>query len=234
MKKIKTAAVIAAAGKGKRFKSDIPKQYVKIGGKEILAHAVMNFERSNLIDGIILVVSRDRRVFVEEKIVKKYGFSKVIGVVSGGKERFNSVCGAVDFLGAFGPGNVLIHDGARPFFSEKLIPAVLRELKKEKAAIPVKKLTSTVKKVKNGYTAATLDRDVLRTSQTPQGFRFDCLKRLYKGKNIEKIKPTDEAALFERAGYKVKIIEDSGFNIKITTREDVEAARQYMKKEKTI
>ncbi|HDT15765.1 MAG TPA: bifunctional 2-C-methyl-D-erythritol 4-phosphate cytidylyltransferase/2-C-methyl-D-erythritol 2,4-cyclodiphosphate synthase, partial [Firmicutes bacterium] len=121
---------------------------------------------------------------------------------------------------------------ARPFFSEKLIPAMLRLLKKEKAVIPVKKINKTVKMVDSGYIKNTVDRDVLRTAETPQGFDFRCMEKLYKKKNIDRIRPTDEAAVFESAGYKVRVIEDPDFNVKVTEREDLEEVERFMKKRK--
>ncbi|MCE5299709.1 MAG: 2-C-methyl-D-erythritol 4-phosphate cytidylyltransferase [Spirochaetia bacterium] len=218
---MKNIAVIVAAGSGKRFKSETPKQFVKAGGREILAHAIDNFEASGAIDAIVIVVSPDYRLFTEIAIVKKYGYKKVIGVIDGGAERFNSVYNAVRFIKSCRPKNVLIHDGARPHVSQAVIKSIISALKKEKAVIPVNRIYATVKEVKNGYIKSTLNRENLRTAHTPQGFDYNTLEKLYDLKKLEKLKPTDDASVFEAAGIRVRVVEDSETNLKITVKTDI-------------
>jgi len=226
---MKNVAVIAAAGTGRRFKGATPKQFIRVGGKEILAHTLLNFEREKSINGILVVASKKHLEYVRKNIVKKYRLKKVFDVIEGGKERYNSVFNAVKYLEKVRPDNVLIHDGVRPVFSRQVLKDVIRSLKKDVAVIPVGKITGTVKLVYGGHVVKTLDRESLRVSNTPQGFRFSVLRRFYNEKNVEKHRPTDEAAAFEKAGYKVKIIEDEGFNLKITTKEDLKLIRRKLK-----
>ncbi|PKL91036.1 MAG: 2-C-methyl-D-erythritol 4-phosphate cytidylyltransferase [Candidatus Goldiibacteriota bacterium HGW-Goldbacteria-1] len=229
---MKTAAIIVAAGSGKRFGGAVPKQYLKLKGREILAHAVSVFEKSREIGLILLVVSPDYREFAGKMIVKKYGFKKVAGVIDGGAQRYDSVYNALKFLKKMAVDNVLIHDGARPYFEPGLITDVLRELKKYPAAIPVKKVSLTVKKVKGGFLNGTLDRNELRTAETPQGFRYKEILKAYETADFNKLKPTDDAQLFEARGKKVKAVEYEGINIKVTTKQDLEILKglPYFKK----
>jgi 2-C-methyl-D-erythritol 4-phosphate cytidylyltransferase len=225
---MKNAAIIVAAGKGKRFGGPLPKQYVKVHGREILARAIDNFEGSSDIGAIVVVVAEGYKEFVEKNIISKYGYKKVIGVINGGVERYNSVYNALAALKGHKPLNVLIHDGARPMVEAGLITQVARALKKERAVIPVKKVTLTVKEVKDGYIKKTIDRDKLRTADTPQGFRFMDILKLYGSGRLEKHKPTDDASVFERAGIRVKAIEHEGFNIKVTTQHDIKILKSML------
>ena len=113
-------AVIAAAGSGKRFGNSTPKQFMKVNGREILALAIDDFERAKEICAIVIVAAPEYMLRTAS-LVKKYGYSKVKAVVSGGEERFSSVYNAVCFLKKYMPDNVLVHDGARPYAGAGLI-----------------------------------------------------------------------------------------------------------------
>lgn len=223
---MKNIAIIMAAGKGKRFGHNLPKQYLKFKGREIIAWAIDNFEKSKIIDGIVIVVQRQFIEFIKKRIVKKYNLKKIIDIIEGGKERYNSVYNAISFLKKYNPQNILIHDAARPFFDNRLIKKIIKELKKYPAVIPVKKINFTIKKVNGDFILTTIDRENLRTSHTPQGFRYREIFKIYNEKNIKKYRPTDEAVLFEKKGEKVRIIEDKGINIKITTKEDLKLLKK--------
>jgi|DewCreStandDraft_4_1066084.scaffolds.fasta_scaffold17859_2 2-C-methyl-D-erythritol 4-phosphate cytidylyltransferase len=226
---MKNIGVIVAAGFGRRFGYRLPKQYYKVYGREILVYSALAFEREKIIDGILFVVGNNFIDFVKENIVKKHNFKKVIDVINGGKERFDSVYNAVRYLTKINPENVLIHDGARPFISNNLIKKIVNDLKIEKGVIPVIKISSTLKKVKGRYILETLNRNYFRLAATPQGFKFDILQKLYTKKFINKIKPTDESYAFEKAGIKVKTIEEDERNIKITTKNDIELIKTTLK-----
>lgn len=221
-------ALIMAAGRGKRFKGSLPKQYVKLAGMEIMAHAIQRLEKESLIDAIVVVAGQKYIKFVRDNIVKKYGFKKVTAVISGGKERYDSVYKALKFIKKFLPENVVIHDGARPVFDAKALKAVLASLKNEYAVIPAIRIVPTIKQVNNGYVVQTIDRDILRASVTPQGFKYSDLLSLYSAAAIKKIKPTDEAFIFENVGFRVKVVEHEGPNIKVTTRDDLKAVESIL------
>jgi 2-C-methyl-D-erythritol 4-phosphate cytidylyltransferase len=213
-------AVIAAVGAGKRFGNKTPKQFIKAGGREILAYALDDFQRCGDISSIVIVTA-PKFTGRAAAIAKKYGCSKVSAVISGGEERFSSVYNAVQYLKKEMPDNVLVHDGARPSAGVSLIKKIIAALKGSKAVVPVNRIFGTVKYVKNGFIESTLDRDILRTSHTPQGFVYKDMLKLYDLKKLKKLRPTDDAAVFEAAGYKVRVIEDEVENIKITVRKDI-------------
>jgi 2-C-methyl-D-erythritol 4-phosphate cytidylyltransferase len=227
---VRNIALVMAAGQGKRFKGSVPKQYVKAGGVEILAHAMRGLESEPLIDAMVLVVEKKMIRPAEKDIVKRYGFKKVAAVIAGGKERYDSVYNALKFIRKYSPENVVIHDGARPVFDAKALKAVLASLKNEVAVIPACRITSTVKQVKNGYVSCTVDRDALRASVTPQGYRFADLYSLYSAGAIKKMKPTDEAFIFENVGLRVKVVEHEGPNVKVTTPEDLKQVEAILGK----
>jgi 2-C-methyl-D-erythritol 4-phosphate cytidylyltransferase len=229
---MRTIALVMAAGRGKRFKGSLPKQYVIVGGREILAHAIHGLEREPGIDAILVVVERKYIRFTQREIVKKYGFKKVIDVIAGGAQRYNSVYNALCYIEKVKPENVVIHDGARPVFDAQALKAVLASLKNEVAVIPVTSITSTVKQVRNGYVTCTVDRDSLRASVTPQGYKYMDLFSLYSAKAIQKLKPTDEAFVFENVGFRVKVVEHDGFNLKVTSKEDIKILEAYFDKNK--
>lgn len=226
---MKNIGVIMAAGFGRRFGYRLPKQYYKVCGREILVYSALAFEKEKIIDGILFVVGNNFVDFVKKNIVEKHKFKKVIDVINGGKERFDSVYNAVRYLTKINPENVLIHDGARPFISNNLIKKIVNDLTSEKGVIPVIKISSTLKQVKGGYILETLNRDCFRLAATPQGFKFDILQKLYTKEFINKIKPTDESYVFEKAGIKVKTIEEDERNIKITTKNDIELIKTILK-----
>ena len=122
MKNNKNVAIVLAAGVGKRMQSDVPKQYLLLRDKPILWYALNAFEKSSVIDSIILVVGKGEIPFCRENMVEKYGFQKVEKIIEGGAERFLSVWEALKVIEEQAePGYVFIHDGARPFVNGKII-----------------------------------------------------------------------------------------------------------------
>jgi 2-C-methyl-D-erythritol 4-phosphate cytidylyltransferase len=228
---MKNAGIVMAAGSGRRFGCRLPKQYHKINGKEIISYSGFIFEREHCIDGVLFVVGEEFVNFVKRNIVKKYKFKKVIDVIDGGKERFNSVYNAIRYLEKLNPENVLIHDGVRPFVSKGLVRKIIKELRGHKAVIPLVNIPYTLKQIKDGYISETLDRNNIKFAATPQGFKYKILKDLYKIDLINKIKPTDESYVFEKSGYKVKYLNEDERNIKITTRNDLKIMNLFLNKE---
>ncbi|HDQ26582.1 MAG TPA: 2-C-methyl-D-erythritol 4-phosphate cytidylyltransferase [bacterium] len=229
---MKTIAVIAAAGSGKRFKGPLPKQFVKADGMELIARAVSGFEKEKSVGGILIVAAPDFIRFVERNIAAKYGFKKVIGVIPGGRERWQSVYNAVNYLKEIRPDNVLIHDAARPVFGKTLVKRILAGLRRYPAVIPVAKISATVKTIRGGIIKGTIDRGSLRTALTPQGFKFARLEKFYTAAAVKRHKPTDEALIFEKSKAKVMAVEEEGFNIKVTTRQDLEIVEALLKARK--
>jgi 2-C-methyl-D-erythritol 4-phosphate cytidylyltransferase len=214
----KCGAVIVAAGSGKRMGGDISKQFLILGEKPIIVHTVKKFEEIKEIEEIVLVTAKPYIQYVEG-LKMEYGWKKVT-VVEGGKERYNSVLKGIYAL-RDDTEIVLIHDGVRPFVTEKNILDVVKKADTTGACILAVPVKDTIKAVdENGMVVSTPDRNTLWSVQTPQGFRLDLLKKAYKSiENFETI--TDDAMVMEKAGYNVAVVMGSYQNIKITTPDDL-------------
>lgn len=222
---MRTIAIIPAAGFGIRMKVEIPKQFLKLDGKPILAMTLEKFNGCSLIDGIILVVPADDVDFCVSEIVEKYCFNKVLKVTAGGKRRQDSVRSGIKAIEG-GCDCVLIHDGVRPFVTIETIKNSIEAIKDERAVITAVPAKDTVKKAgKEGYVAKTYERRLLWLIQTPQAFRYDDILNAHKKAEAEAWdEVTDDAMLMEKLGIPVKIIEGSEDNIKVTTPHDLEYA----------
>ncbi len=208
--------VILAAGKSKRFDKKIPKQFYKYKNKEIIDHSIEKSLNSGYFKKIVVVTNN-------LKHFKKKKYYKIISVIKGGKERFNSSLIAQKYLKKYNPHNILIHDAARPNFSIKLIRNLLLQLKKNKAVIPYVKSKDSIKfKIKKSL--FNLDREKAFFTQTPQAFNF---KKLYNLSIKQKKKVTDEASLFIDNNEKVKFIPGENDNIKITYKSDIKLHETY-------
>lgn len=218
---MKNSVIIVAAGTGKRMKSVIAKQYIELKGRTILSYTVETFNKSEYIDEIILVTSKEAIDFVRKEIVLKYGFDKVKAVVEGGAERQNSVYNGLQAVSA-DCDVVLIHDGVRPFVADKYI-SELESIAMEYGAcvlgVPVK---DTIKICdERGYIIDTPERATLWLAQTPQCFKYDVIMRAYDAATAQGYYGTDDSMLVERMGTKIKMVKGDYNNIKITTPEDL-------------
>lgn len=196
------------------------KPLIPLSNSPVLAHTLLPFERSPLIDAIILVVPNDDREMYRKEIVAASGFRKVIDVASGGAERQDSVRAALDAL-ADSWDIIVVHDGARPFVTVDLIERAVKEAMKGGAAIAAVPVKDTIKEVANGKVTRTVPRDGLWSVQTPQAFRAEVLREAHERAVEDSFSGTDDAALVERLGHAVSIVEGSYENIKITTPEDI-------------
>jgi 2-C-methyl-D-erythritol 4-phosphate cytidylyltransferase len=218
---MRVVAIIPAAGTGQRMGSAIPKQYLKLDGKEIIAHTIGKFNSCKEVDDIIIAAMPQHFVRLS-KIIRKYRFRKARTIVEGGKTRHESVHNALKISGCGDSDIVLVHDSVRPFVSGKLIRNTIFHAKKHKCAIPVMPIAETVKKIgTSGIIESTIDRSTLCAAQTPQGFRFDVLKDAFQFSETKKFVGTDESSIAEFAGNKVKTFPGEATNIKITLKEDL-------------
>lgn len=223
MKK-KITAIVLAAGSGRRMGGDIPKQYMELSGKPVIYYSLKVFQDS-AVDDIVLVVSDEYIEYCRKEIVERYGFSKVTDIISGGRERYDSVrngleaCESADY--------VLIHDGARPLITGDMVKRSIATLEEETGCSVAVKAKDTIKiSDENGYGVDTPDRRYVWQVQTPQSFRRRELAAAY-----EKLAAsgdtaiTDDTMIMERyGGVKIKLIDGSYANIKITTPEDLALA----------
>ena len=210
-------AIIAAGGKGVRFGSDIPKQRVLLNGRSILARAIAPFEDEKLLAEIFLVYPQEEEEATYRQLIQSEGFRKV-KLVAGGDSRFDSV--RHGFLSLPVCEVVLIHDAARPLVTNTLVSAVLKKAREVGAAIPALPVHETVKILQ------TLPRDVLHLAQTPQGFRYEVLKKAYDeiGSSYAAPSWTDESMMVEELGIPVAMVPGEKRNLKITDAEDMRIA----------
>lgn len=216
------SAVIVAGGKGKRIGGDIPKQYIKLKDKEIIAYTLEAFINIEEISEIILVVPENDIEYCHENILKKYGYEKWVKIAAGGQERQDSVYNGLS--ACKNNDIVLIHDGARPFVSDKIIRECIACAYKAgacTAAVPVKDTIKTVDS--SGVVIDTPDRSRLYAVQTPQAFKYELILNAHKKwrSDIRRKPATDDTQMAEYMGVKVQIVKGSYDNIKITTPEDI-------------
>ena len=220
--------VIVAAGTGSRMNMGINKQFIKLEGKEIIAYTIEKFYNNLNIEDIVVVVKEDESEFFKKEILDKYNF-KNVKIAYGGKERQDSVYNGLKLLDEK-CDVVLIHDGARPFVSDKIIDKSIEEAKEHKAIVVGVPVKDTIKVIDNDKNIVdTPNRSVLWAVQTPQTFDYNILIDAYKDAFKNKFYGTDDAMLVERIGYKVKMLEGSYNNIKITTQEDLNIGSQILR-----
>lgn len=217
---MKNSVIICAAGVGKRMKSAIAKQYIELRGRTILSYTIEAFQKSEDISNIIIVTGKDEIDYVKSEIVDKYNFSKVKAVVEGGKERQDSVYNGLKQMKD--ADIVLVHDGVRPFVEQKDIHNIIEETKKYGACISGVRVKDTIKVCdENGYIKDTPARSTLWAAHTPQSFKYDIIKRAYESAYRDGVMGTDDSMLVERLGVRVKVVEGSYNNIKLTTPDDL-------------
>lgn len=219
-------AIIVAAGGGKRFGGEKPKQFLEISGKPIVVYALERFEFCPQIDEIILVLP----AFEIEKfstVTAKYNLKKLRKIVAGGETRHVSVLNGLGAVDAERCEFVAVHDGARPLVTVEEISRTVEKARETGAACLVAEVTDTIKEIKNGVVARTVNRADLRRALTPQAFRFEILKRAFESNKTNE-EATDESFLVEQSGVAVSIVEGSARNIKITRFEDLILAERLL------
>ena len=227
---MKAAAIVLAAGRGSRMNSGIQKQFMELGGCPLIYYALQVFEHSS-VDEVILVTGKNETDWCRREIVDKYGFCKVRSVVPGGSERYLSVYEGL--RAAQEPDIVLIHDGARPFVTDEIINRTIRSALESGSGIAAVPAKDTVRVVdETGTAVLTPPRDRVWMMQTPQAFRYPLIYRAYQelvSRNIQNV-PDDAMVLETVLNQEVKIVEGSYSNIKVTTPEDMETARAFLKR----
>ena len=223
-------AIIAAAGQGTRLAGKRPKQFLELAGTPILIHTLNAFERCDAIHEIIIVLAaRETDGFLA--VAKEHGLRKIAAVVSGGSTRAESVLHGLQAVNSEAVEIVAVHDGVRPFVTPEEISLTVAAARLEGAAILVSAPVDTIKEVRAGAVAKTLDRASIRNALTPQCFRYELLLRAYEHVDVSDPELTDESSLVERLGVKVAIVEGSARNIKITQPEDLAIGEVLLKQD---
>lgn len=223
-------AVIAAAGRGKRFGGEQKKQFTPLAADPLLIHSLTAFQRSALIGAILCVVSKEDLSFTEE-LISGYTLPKVKAVLPGGARRQGSVGAAVTHLEEVGQGDdiVLVHDGARPLVTGELIEGIVQGVKDHGAAVAACRMTDSLKEVsEEGMIEKSVSRARIWAMQTPQGFRLSVLAEACRKGAADAFYATDEAMLVERLGIPIYCVEGSAENIKITTPSDLKMAEHFL------
>jgi len=224
-KKQKVGAIIVAAGSSRRM-GGVDKVLALLGGKPILARVVDAFEKCNLIDQIVVVVSK-RSLDRCRQLVAEQGWSKITEVCPGGRRRQDSVVAGLSRLSHC--HWVVIHDGARPLLTVELIDCGLEAARETGAAVAAVPVTDTIKVAGNDRIVhQTPPRQNLWAVQTPQVFRFDIIAEAYRQAKGE---VTDDASLVEQLGYRVKLYMGAYDNIKVTTPDDLALAEVLWQKQ---
>lgn len=226
--KDKVTAIILAAGQGKRMNTKVAKQFLNLQDRPVLYYSLKAFAESP-VDEIILVTGKGQVDYCIENIIKEYDIPKVSHVIEGGAERYDSVYKALQYIEA--TDYVLIHDGARPFLSDKLINLTIEMVQKHKACILGTPVKETIKVANlEGYIVDTPDRKTLWSAQTPQAFEYESIRKaynmLYEEEEHIRSVITDDAMVYETyIGNPVKIIMGDYNNLKLTTEEDYQRAQ---------
>ena len=228
-------AIIAASGIGKRMKlqGGLSKQLLEIGGYPVIYHTLSAFENAVSIDAVF-IATKPENIEILENMRDRFGFTKILSIMQGGKERQDSVYNCVDsiekHIAASGdtPEAILVHDGARPFIQPREINDIVSLSIQYGACVPATKPKDTIKYITENseFFGETLDRSCLLQVQTPQGFTPNTLIQAHKHARLEQCYATDDAALVEKffPEQHIKIYETGYHNIKITTPEDIHLA----------
>ncbi|MFT6215962.1 MAG: 2-C-methyl-D-erythritol 4-phosphate cytidylyltransferase [Roseivirga sp.] len=220
---MKKWAVIVAGGSGTRMKSDIPKQFIEIGGKPILMHTLEAYHTAFATLKLILVLPEIQIPFWRV-LCAKHKFSLDHKIVSGGTKRFYSVKNGLNAIPS--NGIVAIHDGVRPFISPEIIKnsfKVATELGNAIASVAIK---DSIRRVNADGTNELVNREDFQLIQTPQTFEVDLIKKAFETEYDPSF--TDDASVFELTGAPIHLIEGDYRNIKITTSEDLFTAEAML------
>lgn len=216
---------IPAAGSGSRMERDIPKQYISIAGKPMLAHTLAVFDGIASCERIIIATDDRQRL---DALLADFPLQKETVIVQGGEVRQQSVrnmiavCSDDEMI-------VLIHDAARPCVTAAQVMAVVQAVKEYGAALLALPVQDTVKLSDGRYVQKTLDRESIWLAQTPQGARAGAFRKAFADAERDGFTGTDDASLLERCGIPVRFIEGSPSNLKITTQTDVFYAEQSLR-----
>ena len=212
--------IIVAGGKGLRMGSDIPKQFLPIGGKPVLMRTLERFREYSPTLQIILVLPKAQQEYWE-KLCQKHNFTVAYQLADGGETRFHSVQHGLALIPDDAEGVVGVHDGVRPFPSIEVIRNCYETAREKKAVIPVIPVVETVRQLE-GATSFTVPRDDYRLVQTPQCFDIQLLKAANRQPYNDGF--TDDASVVEAYGFDITLVEGNRENIKITTPYDLKIA----------
>ncbi|PDY44803.1 2-C-methyl-D-erythritol 4-phosphate cytidylyltransferase [Bacillus pseudomycoides] len=221
--------IIPAAGQGKRMGAGKNKLFLLINEVPIIVHTLRVFEKDEACKNIIMAINEEERSYFEW-LIQRYPIQKSVQFIQGGAERQDSVYNALQYVKQ--TEYVLVHDGARPFVTNKMTRDVLIAAKQKGASICAVPVKDTVKRVEQNTVVETVERSQLRAVQTPQGFSVPLLLEAHQSAKQGCFLGTDDASLVERIGKEVGVVEGSYYNIKVTTPEDLLIAESFLRVQK--
>jgi 2-C-methyl-D-erythritol 4-phosphate cytidylyltransferase len=222
-------AIIVAAGSGHRLDGQRAKQFLDLCGEPVLVHALRAFEQCGKVEQVILVLPESERESFAARL-PVYGLRKIARIVGGGPERQDSVWCGLQQIDLSLTDVVIIHDGVRPLITADQISRVIDKARRAEAAIIAVPVTDTLKEVEGDRVVQTLDRRRYYLVQTPQAFRAGIIIGAHQRARDEGFRATDDAALVERCGMCVSVVEGSWDNLKITWPEDLALAEFLLKR----
>lgn len=229
---MKVTAIILAAGKGKRMLHSLPKHFIRLEDKPVLAYTLDAFEKCPDVNQVLVVSRSGEEEYCLKEVVEKYGYKKVLKIVIGGERRQDSVYSGIKELDE-DTDIVIVHDGVRPFVSQKILSETIKLAMFADGVVTAVPVKDTIKEVGADKTIrSTPDRSSLWYAQTPQVFKKRILEEAFIMAYGDRVTVTDESSLVERLGYKVKIVEGPPDNIKITTKEDLLLAELILRMQK--
>lgn len=220
---MKVHIVLAAGGLGQRFGASQKKQFLELGGQSLLDHCLNQFLQTPNLGEIKVVLPQDE--------VENFAFNdpRIQAVVGGGSRAESVRNGVMSLEGCAEDDIVLVHDAARPLVDQEIIQNVITGVQKSGCAIAAVPVVDTLKQVQDEAITGTVDRDVLRAAQTPQGSTWGRFQQAYAKLNQDLPRMTDEAMLFENSGFDVIFVAGKRQNLKVTTPEDLEIAKLFLK-----
>lgn len=216
---MKIFAIIPSGGSGMRMNNPLPKQYLRINGKEIIAYTLEIFQKCDLIDEIIIAAQKNYFDLLQT-IKKNYSISKISKIVEGGEERQHSVFNALKSINAKENDLIVVHDAVRPLLPQDLLKNTIATANRFGSAVAALKAKDTLIKG-NDSILSYVDRNEYYYAQTPQIFRYKILFEAMKNAESNQFIGTDESMLVHRLGYEIKIVEGSSLNFKITSQDDI-------------
>ncbi len=216
--------VIPAAGAGIRMGTPLPKQYMKVHGKELIVYTMEVFQKNKAVNDIVIAAHPDYFPLIE-RLKKKYGITKLTAIVKGGKERQDSVSAALTSLSLLSSDLVAVHDAARPLLPQAVLTNAVKIAKEKGSALVCIKARDTLLQTSQNSTKY-VDRSNVYYVQTPQIFQYGQLMKAMEKARKEKFIGTDESMLMRRAKFHVEIVEGSMLNFKVTTKEDLDLLRK--------
>jgi len=217
-----TVALVVGAGEGQRFGSDVPKQYHPLAGMAVMRRSLLAFMDHPEVTMVQAVINPNHHDLYDQAT---QGLA-LPAPVDGGATRQGSVANGLEHLNADAPLRVLIHDAARPLVDHGVISRVLAALETSPGAVPTLAVADTLKRGDGQFVETTVDRQGLWRAQTPQGFRYSDILAAHRQAAGDEL--TDDAAVAERAGLTVAMVEGSEDNVKVTRPVDMIRAERFL------